>query len=67
MVTVPTSGETFAKLIENLRYAQEHSAMLSHLAGENQETKLKIGWLHVSENLKKMQRIVTDLATRRMQ
>lgn len=64
---VPTQGEEFSKLIENLRKAQESSAMLSHLAGENQETKLKIGWLHVSENLKKMQKLVIDMASKRLQ
>lgn len=64
---VPTHSETYAILMEHLRKAQEASATLSHLAGENGETKHKIGWLHVSEAFKKMQKHVTDLATRRMQ
>ena len=32
--SVPTQGETYAKLMENLRHAQENSAMLAHLANE---------------------------------
>ena len=62
-MSVPTQGEVFAKLIENLVYAQEHSATLAHLANANDDTSLAKGWLMVSENFRKMQRQITQLAT----
>lgn len=62
----PTTGETFAQLIEYLRKAQEAAATLGHLARANDETLRANGWLAVSEGLKLMQRNVTALATKRM-
>ena len=69
-MTVPTHGETYAKLIENLRYAQENAAMLAHLRraeGDDKGRILANGWLVVSEALKLMQHQVTGLAQGRLQ
>ena len=67
-MNVPGQGEIFAKLIENLRYAQEHSATLAHLhADDGPGSKSKImhhGWLAVSEGLKQTIHLVTQLATK---
>jgi hypothetical protein len=65
-MSVPTPGETFAKLIEYLRLAQEASAMLAHLTRDDDKLQAQ-GWLAVSEMLKKTQWNVTSLAKRRMQ
>lgn len=66
-MSVPTQGEAYARLMENLRYAQENAAMLAHLANANDDRTMAMGWLSVSELFKKVQRQVTDLATRGMQ
>lgn len=66
-MTVPTNGETFAKLIEHLRLAQEDSAMLGHLAQSNDDKIKGLGWLAISEALKLMQHKVTQLATKGLQ
>ncbi len=66
-MTVPTQGETFARLIEHLRLAQEAAATLSHLAHANSDRSKAMGWMAVSENLKRSQSLVTDLATRGLQ
>lgn len=69
-MSVPTSGEAFAKLIEHLRLAQEQATMLMHLAraeGDGPGKVIASGWFHVSENLKKMQHVVTQIATGKMQ
>lgn len=65
-MSIPTPGEEFAKLIENLRRAQEAAAMLAHLRRD--ESKIVAnGWLTISEGLKQMQHHVTTLATRGLQ
>jgi len=69
-MTVPTKGETYSKLIEHLRLAQEDAAMLMHLnsaEGDGPGLAIGRGWWHVSENLKKMQGYVTGLAKRGLQ
>ena len=62
-MSLPTEGEVFAQLIEFLRKAQESTAMLSHLSGANDRKTASKGWLVVSEQLKAMQRVVTQIAT----
>ncbi len=65
-MSLPSTGETFSKLLESLRMAQEHSATLSHLHNDT-DHKAKVmamGWLAVSEALKEMQKQVTRLATK---
>lgn len=69
-MTIPTHGETYAKLIEHLRLAQEDAAMLAHLRraeGDDKGRKLALGWLTVSEALKLMQSKVIELAKGRLQ
>jgi hypothetical protein len=69
-MSIPTKGETYYRLMEHLRLAQEDAAMLMHL--ENAEgggpgTVLSRGWWNVTENLKKMQGLITSLAKRGLQ
>lgn len=64
---LPTNGETFAKLLEHLRLAQEDAAMLAHLNNANNNALIAKGWLAVSEMLKVTQHNVTKLAKRGLQ
>lgn len=69
-MSIPTFGEQYAKLTEHLRYAQEDAAMLAHLCnseGGAPGRVLAMGWLNVSEGLKKMIYGVTELAKSRLQ
>jgi hypothetical protein len=66
-MSIPTQGEAYSKLMEYLRLAQEEAATLAHLANANDDRKLALGWLKVSENFKSMQHSVTILATRGLQ
>ena len=66
-MTIPTKGESFAKLIEHIRLAQEDSATLAHLSNANDERQIAIAWLAVSEMLKKVQHNITQLATKGLQ
>jgi hypothetical protein len=65
-MSVPTTGECYAKLMENLRHAQENSAMMAHLIRDD-DRRLAEMWLLVSENFKKLQHSVTELARGRLQ
>jgi len=65
-MSVPTVGEEYAKLMENLRYAEEHAAMIAHLHNHNDRRDIARKWLIVSENFKKLQHTLTQLATGRM-
>lgn len=65
-MTVPTKGEAFSKLLEHLRLAQEESATLAHLHRDDSRIKA-LGWLTVTEALKKMINHVTALATKGLQ
>ncbi len=66
-MNIPTQGETFAELIEHLRKAQESSAVLGHLAQANDDKRMGLGWLNVSEGLKRTQHLVTQLALGKLQ
>jgi len=69
-MSVPTKGETYFKLMEHLRLAQEDAAMLMHLNnadGDGPGTVLARGWWNVTEQLKKMQNTITILAKRGLQ
>ena len=70
-MTVPTTGEEFAKLIEYIRKAQESCATLSHLAGlqghGTRDQGVAKGWLIVSEQLKLMQLTVTKIGMGKLQ
>ncbi len=64
-MSIPTKSETYARLMEHLRLAQENSATLAHLAnaeGDGPGMVIGKGWLNVSEGLKRMLHIVTQLA-----
>ena len=66
----PTKGESYARLIEHLRLAQEDAAMLMHLTnadGDAPGTVIARGWWHVTEHLKDMQEHITKLAKGNLQ
>lgn len=63
---IPTIGETFAKLVEHLRLAQEDAAMLAHLRADDSRP-LAMGWLAVEDRLKKLVHLVTQMATKGLQ
>lgn len=67
MPSIPTQGESFSKLIEYIRLAQEEASILAHLANANDSRYLARSWLQVSENFKKMQHQLTALATGKLQ
>lgn len=58
MVSTPSISETYMKLHEHLRLAQEDAAMLAHLTRAQSSAKkdqlMADGWLTVSEALKLM-------------
>ena len=60
---LPSESETYQKLIEHLRQAQEQAAFLSHLRGLQSGSAAAQGWLIVSEQLKAMQRVTIAIAT----
>lgn len=69
---VPTQGETFAKLLEHLRYAQEDAAMMAHLiqaqdTGNQMDKLLARGWLGIEEMLKMTVHNVTKMAMGKLQ
>lgn len=68
-MAIPTKGETFAKLTEHLRLAQEDAAMMAHLIneGDTRSRNVAIGWLHVENQLKLTVHAVTALATKGLQ
>lgn len=65
-MSVPTTGETFAKLLHHLREAQDCAATLAHLHNTEEHSikdiALARGWLSVSEFFKMVQHRVTELA-----
>lgn len=66
----PTVGETYSKLMEHLRQAQEASAIMAHLRnaeGDDKGRLLAKGWLTISEALKLMQHKVIQLAQSKLQ
>jgi hypothetical protein len=68
-MSIPTKSEVYARLMEHLRLAQEDAAMLKHLSAAEGDAPGKVlaqGWFQVSEGLRKMQHVVTQIATGRM-
>ncbi len=64
-----TRGETYAKLMDHLREAQECACVLAHLHNteDNDMDKLLAGgWLGVAEMFRLAQDTVTQLAMKRM-
>jgi hypothetical protein len=69
-MTVPTQGETFAKLLEHIRLAEEGAAMMAHLTrteGAAKDTALANGWLQISDLFHRVAIKVTELAQGRLQ
>ena len=64
---IPTQGETYARLMEYLRKAQEESAMMAHLNKANDAHRHALAWLAISEKFKQMQHQLTILAQGRLQ
>lgn len=62
-MSLPTRGETFAKLIEHVRKAQEEAAVMAHLV-RDEDRLVAQGWLAMSEMFKKVAHQVTMLATK---
>lgn len=71
MVSVPTQGEVFARLIHHLREAQSCVSTLAHLAGlqsnRGKDQALANGWLLIERQIAQMVKVVTALATRKLQ
>lgn len=68
-MAAPTHSETYVKLLEHLRLAQEDAAMLAHLhnaEGGSKDALIAKGWMAVSEMLKLTQHNVTKLAQGRL-
>lgn len=56
-MSVPTQGETLAKLIEHLKQAQENAYLMAHLTramGGRKDNALADGWFSIGELLKRM-------------
>lgn len=66
-MSIPTAGETYTKLMEHLRQAQEQAAMMAHLHNAQDNRELAKMWLKVSENFKLAQVSITHLAKRGLQ
>ncbi|HEX4500606.1 MAG TPA: hypothetical protein VH187_05450 [Scandinavium sp.] len=66
-MSVPTIGDEYSQLMENLRKAEEHAAMIAHLHNAERKTEIGVMWLAVSENFKKLQHQLTQLAMGRLQ
>jgi hypothetical protein len=67
MMSIPTEGECYSKLMEHLIQAQEQAAMLGHLHNANDHNAVARQWLKVSDMLKEMQMKLTSLAMGRLQ
>lgn len=69
-MSIPTRGETFAKLLHHIREAQDCASTIAHLerteSGSHAQAAAN-GWLVVSEQLKKFVFTVTEMAKRRLQ
>jgi hypothetical protein len=63
-MSLPTTGEVFAQLIEHIAKAQEAAAMLYHLEADNNKLQAQ-GWLAVSEMFKLTRTNVTKLAMKK--
>lgn len=65
-MSVPTRGDTFAKLIHNLREAQSCAATMAHHHGLQSHSRpdqlAQKGWLGVSELLGRIVAQVTKMA-----
>ncbi len=63
-MSVPTTGEEFAKLIEHVRLAQESAYMMAHLTramGGSKDNALADGWFSVGELFKRVNYQIIEL------
>ena len=71
MVSVPTQGEAFSKLIYHLDEMMNQAAMLAHLTRAQSNTgkdrAMADGWIAVTELMKRMRFQVTKLAEGKLQ
>lgn len=61
---LPDRGATYALLMDNLREAQKHATVLSHLhntEGSPKDKALALGWLAIAELFRHVQHKVTQL------
>lgn len=66
-MSVPTSGETFSKLIHHIREAESACAMLAHLENNDRRGAFKAKlWLAASEQFRRMVATMTTIATGRL-
>lgn len=63
----PSESDTFAKMIEHLRQAQECAYIIGHLRKMNDDKLTGQGWIAVGEMLKLTIHNVTKLAMNKMQ
>lgn len=66
---VPERGATYAVLMDHLREAQKHAAVLAHLhntEGNDRDKLIAKGWLAIAEMFRRVQHQVTLLAQGRM-
>lgn len=64
---LPTQGLNYAKMLDLLRELQEATALQGHLVraqstGAAKDNILADGWIVISENLKMMERFITQMA-----
>lgn len=68
---IPTQGESYAKITEYLRLAQEEAYTLSHLtrsmSSSSKDRALADGWFAVGELLKRVNFQVTEIAQGKLQ
>lgn len=67
---VPTTGETYSKLLHHLRECQELCAVMGHLLNtedSHMDGLLAKGWLGMSELMGEITKKVTALAMRKLQ
>lgn len=70
-MSVPTNGEVFAKLIEDIAHTQEGMAMMGHLvkadASNHKQRALADGWIALSELMKRVNHQVIEMAKSKLQ
>lgn len=62
---LPDRGATYAILMDHLREAQKHAAVLAHLhntEGNDRDKLIARGWLMIAEQFRKVQHQITLLA-----
>jgi hypothetical protein len=66
---LPTRGLTYQKMLDNLRECQELAAIMSHLVGLEgtiADQALAQGWIKIAENFARIEKVITHMATGRL-